>query len=102
MTITRIINGREVEIELTEEEKEKVYRGRRLMYKIEDVKSEIDARARLIGVPDLTNDDLTKIANKIEDSLENVDTYWEIYWNVVDVCINDYVVQHHINYKEEG
>lgn len=101
MTITRIINGREVEIELTAEEMEKVYRERDLRYQIEDVQMEIDNRAERLGVPDLTDDDLRQIASEIDNELGDRCLYWEQYWDAVDACIDRYVKEHNIKIKKE-
>lgn len=102
MTITRIINGREVEIELTNEEMEEVYRERDLRYQIEDVQMEIDGRAERLGVPDLTDDEIREIASEIDNELGDYCLYWEQYWNAVDSCIDRYVKEHNIKIKEEG
>lgn len=101
MTITRIINGKEVEIELTIEEMERVYRERDLQYQIEDVQSEIDNRAERRGVPDLTDDEIREIASNLDEELGDRCLYWEQYWDAVDACIDRYVKEHNIKIKEE-
>lgn len=101
MTITRIINSREVEIELTKEEMDKVYQERDLQYQIEDVQMEIDERAERLGTPDLTDDDVRKIAKNIDDELSGYCVYWEQYWSAVDTCIDRYVKEHNIKIREE-
>ena len=102
MTITRIINGREVEIELTKEEMEKVYRERDLQYQIEDVQMEIDERAERIGIPDLTDDEIREIASEIDNELGDYCLYWEQYWYAVDACIDRYVEEHNIKIRKEA
>lgn len=99
MNVKRIISGKEVEIELTKEELEAAYRERDLQYQIEDVQNEIDGRAERRGVPDLTDDDVSKIASNIDDELSDYCMYWEQYWMAVDACIDRYVKEHNIKIR---
>lgn len=92
MTIKRIINGAEVEIELTKDEMEKVYRIQELHYYMEDVRAEFGERCGDEETGCLYSNDTVKAIAKYAMLLrEHSDYYWESYWVNIDVAIDEYL-----------
>lgn len=79
MIIKRTINGVEVKIELTNEEKRKIYYEQKEEFEAEDICSRY-------CVP---NNRINETVNRFEKSLENNDLFWECYWETVNYVCNE-------------
>ncbi len=71
-----------MEYELTETEVHDAYREKKRRYLIEDIL----CRAESMDI-ELSNDEIEKIANRAENTLDNNDGWWESYWLSIEFAI---------------
>lgn len=86
MKITRIINGQEIEIELTEAEIEAVYREQENNYRMEDVRSFLIQRD--VQLPE---EKICELCDLFEHRLDKCEQYFEAYWDTLDYCYDELV-----------
>lgn len=89
MTIKRNIDGKEIEIELTNDEIERAYRIRELYYYTEDVRERwVDLYNTECPYNNVTVEKIAKSAQRIS---EWNDAYFEGYWSNIDTAIVEYL-----------
>lgn len=79
MTIYREIDGKKVSINLTDEEKRKIYYEQKEEYEVEDIRSRYYVPSNRIN----------ETINRFEKSLESNDLFWECYWETVNYVCNE-------------
>lgn len=77
-----IRNG--IEYKLTVAEMREVYNKMKTEYLIED----IQAKAYEMEI-ELSDENIKKIANSVDKSLSNNDSYWESYWMTIEYVIRE-------------
>lgn len=86
MTIVRNVNGQEMEFELTWHEMYDAHTEYEFDCTMEDVKTQCED-----DMPDITDEEVKKIANKALRYLSKNDLYYESYWDCVRQAIDDFI-----------
>lgn len=77
-----IRNG--IEYKLTAAEMREVYNKMKTEYLIEDIQAKADEMEI-----ELSDENIKKIANSVDKSLSNNDSYWESYWMTIEYVIRE-------------
>lgn len=85
MKIKRNVNGQEMEFELTGMEVYDAHKEYEFDCTMEDVQMQCE------DYKGLTDEDIKKIANKALRYIAKNDSYYEAYWDSVNMAIDEYV-----------
>lgn len=100
MKIKRIVNGEEIEFELTASELREAYSEQDLEYMMDDVRGHIESGSfedEFEDAEDLTDEQIEEIARDAKRYLEDYDTFWDCYHGAIDDAIEDFIEE-----KEEN
>lgn len=91
MKIIREINGKQVEIELTDEEIRLSHDEYERECRKQDIYSQFEGRYEQDFLDTITDEDLDKMCNEVERNIDHADPYFDTYWDCIEPVVDDYL-----------
>ena len=87
MKIKRVVNGQEMEFELTSQELLKAYKEHEFNCTVELFSAHCEHNDELSG---LSKEEIKTITSVALEYLYDSDSFYEAYWDMLNVALNDY------------